>query len=375
MFCERCGCKLEEGMAFCPKCGASVRKICPKCGAESEKGDLFCESCGARLDGNGTEPAVPVPGKGEEKKGKKEKKPGKKIFGVICAMAVLVAAGAAAFIFLRRQPEPVDMDGRGQEESSAPEEEDEIAQPETKVIIMPDGMPEEEADGEDKADGPAETAAADSEYEADASGDALQSAFMCDLGASGDYSANLDYGSFAFYQSRKDAAFRFSYPVHLYNDVTVSQDAESTAFGTNLENIFFTAADGASSARFQLGSRNQSVSIQESTQQLYQLYEQTLTDFAKIAYSDDSADHGRFVATGYADRSKAVMVYLVVAVYQDSVQIMQINFPSDGNRESEDFLQKSYVVECMYRMCGFGNSSYKPRTYQQYLAGETGEKY
>lgn len=346
MFCSNCGKEVKEGMSFCPACGRTLHE-------EGEKG------CGIQTGGR------------EKPKRAKKRFP----WALIAAIAVLalILAVLIALFILRQQPEQAG--GKGQEEWAALEVQDGNMKSEAEEITSKEAAAETAGNPDESDGGSKIQEATEPDDASENSDDALKSAFVCNSEASGDYSLNLDYSSFAYYQSSQNAAFHFSYPTNLYNSVTVSQAPDSTEFGTNLENIFFTAADGASSARFQLGRRNEAVSIQESTQQLYQLYEQTLTDLVKITYNDDSVDHGRFVATGYADASRQIMVYLVVAVYQDSVQIMQITFFSDGNLESEEFMQKSYIVECMYRMCGFGNSSYKPRTYQQYLAGEQGEKY
>lgn len=100
-----------------------------------------------------------------------------------------------------------------------------------------------------------------------------------------------------------------------------------------------------------------------------------MTGFQKNIYSTGEGKPGRFIAFGYTDSSRQAMIYLLVTVTEKNIMTMRITFPTDGNRESEDFKQKEYVVECMYRMCGFSGSSYKARTYQQFMAGEVGEKY
>ena len=51
--CPRCGTALREGFAYCPACGAQVRRCCPACGRAAEDGWKVCPYCGREL------PALP----------------------------------------------------------------------------------------------------------------------------------------------------------------------------------------------------------------------------------------------------------------------------------------------------------------------------
>lgn len=81
MICKQCGNEMQEGMKFCPNCGAEVRiedtkledttsgnaqpenvqpenvqiekkeiKVCPKCGQEVSETAVFCRNCGTKLN-------------------------------------------------------------------------------------------------------------------------------------------------------------------------------------------------------------------------------------------------------------------------------------------------------------------------------------
>ncbi|MDF1634455.1 adenylate/guanylate cyclase domain-containing protein [Mycoplana sp. MJR14] len=49
MKCAACGFTVEDGFAFCPKCGAPQQKQCPSCGQVSPPDYAFCPKCGTSL--------------------------------------------------------------------------------------------------------------------------------------------------------------------------------------------------------------------------------------------------------------------------------------------------------------------------------------
>jgi hypothetical protein len=55
MYCKNCGNLVQEGDAFCRKCGNPITvekasKICPKCGNDVQDGDAFCNVCGCKIE-------------------------------------------------------------------------------------------------------------------------------------------------------------------------------------------------------------------------------------------------------------------------------------------------------------------------------------
>jgi adenylate cyclase len=59
MNCHECGSEIENGFAFCPKCGAKQRTLCPECGYACPPDFAFCPRCGTRV---GTSPELrPAP--------------------------------------------------------------------------------------------------------------------------------------------------------------------------------------------------------------------------------------------------------------------------------------------------------------------------
>lgn len=193
---------------------------------------------------------------------------------------------------------------------------------------------------------------------------------VCDTTTVTDYSQNLDPEEYSFYQSEQDREFNFYYPSKLYNKVEISKnEGIKYSYGTVLEYILFSGSDNESSACFELIKRVPGNTRTEVTQQLYNNYEQNMIGFQKVIFHDGADERpGRMIVIGYTDSSQNVMTYLLVQITDEYITRMNIEFPTDGNRETEDFWQKEYVVECMYRLCGFSGSSKVPQTYQEFYA-------
>lgn len=183
-----------------------------------------------------------------------------------------------------------------------------------------------------------------------------------------DYSQNLDSEEYLFYQSEQNREFNFYYPSKLYNNVEISENEEiKYSYGTVLEQIVFKGSDNESAARFELIKREPKNTRVEDTKLLYDNYKQNMIDFQKIIFHDGADERpGRIIAVGYKDFDRTVMSYLLMQITDEHIMRMQIDFPTDGNRNTEDFWQKEYVVECMYRFCGFSGSSKMPQTYQEF---------
>ncbi len=47
--CPKCGKPVDNEHAYCPSCGAALKKVCPKCGREVEPGWKACPYCGQKL--------------------------------------------------------------------------------------------------------------------------------------------------------------------------------------------------------------------------------------------------------------------------------------------------------------------------------------
>lgn len=47
--CTRCGCGIQPGFAYCPRCGAPMSATCRQCNRAAESGWTHCAWCGGKL--------------------------------------------------------------------------------------------------------------------------------------------------------------------------------------------------------------------------------------------------------------------------------------------------------------------------------------
>ena len=188
--------------------------------------------------------------------------------------------------------------------------------------------------------------------------------FGIDTSAKEDYGAVLNPDAYQYYDS-KISDFSFAYPAELYHDVIYNEEPVKEEYGTNVESIHFTASKG-SELIFTISKRTDNLSMQQITDHIYEKEFASMADSVKLIQSAE-ADHGRVIVTGYtADKSK--LIYDMVKTEPDYVLHMKLIFPQYTGEE--DKMQKGYITECVYRLCGFSGSSDGPRSYQDYKKGQ-----
>ena len=75
-------------------------------------------------------------------------------------------------------------------------------------------------------------------------------------------------------------------------------------------------------------------------------------------------DYGKVIVTGYTDSSFEYTVYSLNKINSDHVLQMRLIFPV--YTDEEDRMQKWYLTECFYRMCGFSDAD-PWRSYTEYV--------
>lgn len=73
--------------------------------------------------------------------------------------------------------------------------------------------------------------------------------------------------------------------------------------------------------------------------------------------------YSRRVITGY-DSKREYVYYIMINVEKDYVMVMELKYPV--GRNDTDETEKRYFVECMYRLCDFGNYPGEPRSYEEF---------
>jgi hypothetical protein len=77
-------------------------------------------------------------------------------------------------------------------------------------------------------------------------------------------------------------------------------------------------------------------------------------------------EYGKVIQSGYT-KDTHNPVYSLRKVEKDYVLSMVIMYPEPTDEEDKNM--KWYMVDTMYRYCGFSDSTKFPRTYEQYLEG------
>lgn len=193
------------------------------------------------------------------------------------------------------------------------------------------------------------------------SADAVMSQFGISADTVADYANVLDPAQYGHYDSGI-AGFSFSYPAGLYNSVTVDEAAHPDRYGTNIQNIYFAGSDG-SELIFSVSQRTDGQSVEQETAVISDMEKSGIVEVEEILNTVKDG-YGKIVMTGWTDDTYARTVYQLIKVEQDHVLQMKVITPNYlGN---EDEFRKGYVTECLYRMCGFSDSTAGWRSYSEY---------
>ena len=185
--------------------------------------------------------------------------------------------------------------------------------------------------------------------------------FNIDPNADADYTAALDPSEYEFYSSSIDE-FSFWYPTDFYNDVTYNTRLDTISYGTNIEEITFSADDG-SQLIFQAVQRTDSMNLEEMSDYVYTSEMGRLTS-AEVILNNVKNGSGKIVVTGWDSEHTDNTVYCLTKIKSDVILQMTVLFPD--YTDEADQLRKSYLTECFYRMCGFSNAD-PWRTYEDFV--------
>lgn len=177
-----------------------------------------------------------------------------------------------------------------------------------------------------------------------------------------DYSNALYPEEYLYYDSGI-SDFSFWYPANLYNNVVLNTNLYDDQYGTSVQTVTFSASMG-SEVSYRIFSRNDSLSIDEMTEYVYATEKMSLIEPEDIIHSCDD-DHGKVIVTGWDNDYHEKAIYDMLKIEDNYILQMKVIFPDYVSEE--DRLQKGYVTECYYRMCGFSDSQYDYRTYEEYL--------
>lgn len=108
--------------------------------------------------------------------------------------------------------------------------------------------------------------------------------------------------------------------------------------------------------------------------ELYNYYLDMLYLPETVVYNnDENKSYKRFIINGYNDESKSTGNYYFCNLYEDKIEFFELITPISGQSKSE-LSHANYMLDTIYRMCSFTNSSYNPRTYNQFVNDDIGSK-
>jgi serine/threonine protein kinase len=190
----------------------------------------------------------------------------------------------------------------------------------------------------------------------------LNEQFGIDSNSVEEYAYNLEPDFWAYYNSGI-SDFSFYYPAGLFYNVSYSEDAEQDTYGTNIQTIKFIGSNGTELC-FSVSQRTDTESIEDMTNFVNNTESSLLLEPTPLLVKAGS-DYGKIVLTGY-NSTYNKLVYDMVKVEGDLVLQMEYIYPI--YQSDEDKLQKDYVIECVYRLCGFSGSSSAVESYEEYCS-------
>ena len=180
-----------------------------------------------------------------------------------------------------------------------------------------------------------------------------------------DYSNTQDYLN---YSSQNDFAtfyadgYSFGYPKNFFNY------AEETDYGYRL------TADNGGSLTVAVYPRSSDVSVKDHMERLYREKFSELYKTETVLHKYDSSENcGRFIVSGYRDSDKSAGVYTLYNVYEDKIETYSLVNIIHGY-EREELNHANYILDTVYRTVSFSKSSYLPRSYNQFINEDMGQK-
>lgn len=178
------------------------------------------------------------------------------------------------------------------------------------------------------------------------------------------YSRNLNPDLYlSYYSDVKD--FYFSYPASLFCDAYSDYSDHSTPLGTNIETHTLSGSKG-STVTFSLLKRTDKLNLRTVKDRIYaqEASEITYKQNKLLDQYEQKQGYSRFVVTGYNDYGD--VIYKLVKITPSHIMEMRIEMPDYIN--DKDKWEKRYVIECLYRYCGFHNEKVgDPRPYSEFL--------
>ena len=180
-----------------------------------------------------------------------------------------------------------------------------------------------------------------------------------------DYSNTQDYLN---YSSQSDFAtfyadgYSFGYPKNFFNY------AEETDYGYRL------TADNGGSLTVAVYPRHSSMQVKDQLESLYrEKFDELYYTETVLHKYDSDENYGRFIVSGFLDSDRSAGVYTLYNIYEDKIECYSLVNTIHGY-EKEELNHANYILDTVYRTVSFSKSSYLPRSYNQFINEDMGQK-
>lgn len=180
-----------------------------------------------------------------------------------------------------------------------------------------------------------------------------------------DYSNTQDYLN---YSSQSDFAtfyadgYSFGYPKNFFN------------YAEKTDNGYRLTADNGGSLTVAVYPRNSSMQVRDQVESLYrEKFEELYYTETVLHKYDSDENYGRFIVSGFLDSDKSAGVYTLYNVYEDKIECYSLVNVIHGY-EREELNHANYILDTVYRTVSFSKSSYLPRSYNQFINEDMGQK-
>lgn len=172
------------------------------------------------------------------------------------------------------------------------------------------------------------------------------------------YDNVLDYTRYMRYDSGI-SEFCFGYPAELFHSVSFEDTMSPEHYGLSEQEIHFSGSSGTE-LFYSLYRRTDNMNIAKMTEEVHNFESQFIVDPSDVLYTVE-ADHGTCIIGGYISQSRDYYIYNLNKVVGNYVMQMRVYYPVSSGEKG------GYLIDTLYRMCGFSGSTSPARDYNSYL--------
>lgn len=157
--------------------------------------------------------------------------------------------------------------------------------------------------------------------------------------------------------------YSFGYPKDFYNY------SKKTYYGYELY------ADNGSTLKVSVGPRvNTDLTLNEQFENMYnEAVDKLYQPETILRKKDKERGCKRFIVNGFTDNEMTAAVYYLCNLYEDKIEIYELSTTIKGYSLEEKY-HTNYILDTVYRMCSFSGTYYQPRSYEQMMDDDLGDK-